>query len=79
MLRFLSRRKARGGPDGQQRPTVAGAAPAEPTTSQLKSKRIETNKNIIQCKIILLDGTDLSVDLTVSNVRFTRGGDFQVM
>lgn len=51
MLRFLSRRKARN--------------TTENSNSQIKSKRIETNKNIIQCKIILLDGTDLSVDLTV--------------
>lgn len=60
MLRFLSRRKAR-----------SSAPPADATDAQQqqhggKAKRIETNKNMIQCRIVLLDGTDLSVDLTVS-------------
>lgn len=54
MLRFLSRRKTR------NPPTI------DNNSSQIKAQRIVTNKNIIQCKIILLDGTDLSVDLTVS-------------
>lgn len=57
MLRFLSRRKAR----NVTPPETEAAA-----SSQIKPKRIETNKNIIQCRIVLLDGTDLSVDLTVS-------------
>lgn len=55
MLRFLSRRKGR------------GAATGNNATSQIKPQRIgTTNKNLIQCRVILLDGTDLSVDLTVS-------------
>lgn len=51
MLRFLSRKKGR---NGQK-------------TSQIKngSQRLSTNKNSIQCKVMLLDGTDLSVDLSV--------------
>lgn len=57
MLRFLSRRKAR-----NQQP--------ETQSSQIKSTRIVPNKNIIQCRIILLDNTDLSVDLSV------RGNNF---
>ncbi|KFB38753.1 AGAP004136-PA-like protein [Anopheles sinensis] len=53
MLRFLSRRKGR-------------SAAADSVDSQIKSQRIPTNKNMIPCRVILLDNTDLSVDLTVS-------------
>lgn len=51
MLRFLSRKKGR---NGQK-------------TTQIKngSQRLATNKNSIQCKVMLLDGTDLTVDLSV--------------
>lgn len=52
MLRFLSRRKAR-----NQQP--------ENQSSQIKSTRIVANKNIIQCRIILLDNADISVELSV--------------
>lgn len=50
MLRFLSRKKGR---NGQK-------------TTQIKSgsQRLATHKNSIQCKVMLLDGTDLSVDLS---------------
>ncbi|XP_052902704.1 band 4.1-like protein 4B isoform X1 [Anopheles moucheti] len=51
MLRFLSRRKGR-------------SAAADTVDSQIKSQRIPTNKNLIPCRVILLDNTDLSVDLT---------------
>uniref|UniRef100_A0A182LVH9 Uncharacterized protein n=1 Tax=Anopheles culicifacies TaxID=139723 RepID=A0A182LVH9_9DIPT len=51
MLRFLSRRKGRN-------------AAADTVDSQIKSQRIPTNKNLIPCRVILLDNTDLSVDLT---------------
>uniref|UniRef100_A0A8W7NYM8 FERM domain-containing protein n=1 Tax=Anopheles atroparvus TaxID=41427 RepID=A0A8W7NYM8_ANOAO len=51
MLRFLSRRKGR-------------SAAADSVDSQIKSQRIPTNKNMIPCRVILLDNTDLSVDLT---------------
>ncbi|XP_046387948.1 band 4.1-like protein 5 isoform X2 [Ischnura elegans] len=49
MLRFLSRRKGR-----------------DPKSSQSKAgaQRLIPNKHLIQCKVILLDGTDLSVDLS---------------
>lgn len=63
MLRFLSRRKGRNASSG------IGQSPAlqsDNTASQIKSQRILPNKNLIQCRVILLDGTDLSVDLTVS-------------
>uniref|UniRef100_A0A1B0CW42 Uncharacterized protein n=1 Tax=Lutzomyia longipalpis TaxID=7200 RepID=A0A1B0CW42_LUTLO len=56
MLRFLSRRRNR------------NPRPEESTirSPQIKSQRIPVNKNLIQCRIILLDNTDLSVDLSVS-------------
>ncbi|XP_071439620.1 uncharacterized protein yrt isoform X3 [Hetaerina americana] len=50
MLRFLSRRKGRDPQKSSQ--TKAGA------------QRLIPNKHLIQCKVILLDGTDLSVDLS---------------
>uniref|UniRef100_A0A1B0EY03 FERM domain-containing protein n=1 Tax=Lutzomyia longipalpis TaxID=7200 RepID=A0A1B0EY03_LUTLO len=54
MLRFLSRRRNR------------NPRPEESTirSPQIKSQRIPVNKNLIQCRIILLDNTDLSVDLS---------------
>lgn len=61
MLRFLSRRKGRG--------TGATSSDTNNTNSQIKAQRIVTNKNLIPCRIILLDGTDLSIDLTVSSHR----------
>lgn len=53
MLRFLSRRKGRN---------------AQKTSTQIKSgsQRIIPNKHLVQCRVILLDGTDLSIDLSVS-------------
>ncbi|XP_055376006.1 band 4.1-like protein 5 isoform X2 [Condylostylus longicornis] len=50
MLRFLSRRKVTNNVnDG---------------SSQIKSQRIVANKNKIDCRVILLDNTDLSVELS---------------
>ncbi|KAG8226827.1 hypothetical protein J437_LFUL007100, partial [Ladona fulva] len=50
MLRFLSRRRGRDTPKSNQ--TKTG------------SHRLIPNKHLILCKVILLDGTDLSVDLS---------------
>lgn len=55
MFRFLSGRKARNN-------TQNGG-------SQLKGSKSTSNKNLIQCKVILLDGTDLSVELSVSFIQ----------
>ncbi|XP_065348442.1 band 4.1-like protein 5 isoform X1 [Cloeon dipterum] len=55
MLRFLSRRKGRS--NGPQKATTQGRPGSEST-------RIVPNKNLVQCRVILLDGTDLSVDLS---------------
>lgn len=64
MLRFLSRRKGRG--TSSSGTNQSGDAQTNNTASQIKSQRILTNKNQIECRVILLDGTDLSVYLTVS-------------
>ncbi|XP_055315576.1 band 4.1-like protein 5 isoform X2 [Sitodiplosis mosellana] len=61
MLRFLSRRKGRGTSSGTNQ---SGDAQTNNTASQIKSQRILPNKNQIECRVILLDGTDLSVYLT---------------
>ncbi|XP_039288305.1 band 4.1-like protein 5 isoform X2 [Nilaparvata lugens] len=50
MLRFLSRKKGRNG----QKTTHIKPGP----------QNLIPNKNCVQCKVILLDGTDLSVDLS---------------
>ena len=61
MLRFFSRRKPKG--RKEQRPGAYCSSgngtyrkPLGPTPK---------NKNILACKIILLDGTDLSIDISV--------------
>ncbi|XP_034941900.1 band 4.1-like protein 5 isoform X2 [Chelonus insularis] len=51
MLRFLSRRRVRG---------VNG----QTASPQIKNQRLLSNKNIIQCRVILLDGTDLPIELS---------------
>lgn len=51
MLRFLSRRRARG---------VSG----QTTSSQIKNQRLPSNKNVVQCRVVLLDGTDLPIELS---------------
>lgn len=54
MLRFLSKKRTRN----------------EPKSCNFAKPNIQSyalNKYLIQCKVILLDGTDLSVDLSVSN------------
>lgn len=72
MLRFLSRRKGRnansgsGGGGGGTNQSGDGGHHTT-ASSQIKSQRILPNKNQIECRVILLDGTDLSVYLTVSN------------
>lgn len=66
MLRFLSRRKGRNTSAGENRVATTDGQQHQNTASQIKPQRIVSNKNLIQCRVILLDGTDLSVDLTVS-------------
>ncbi|XP_020296508.1 band 4.1-like protein 5 isoform X1 [Pseudomyrmex gracilis] len=50
MLRFLSRRRARTG--------------SQTTSSQIKNQRLPSNKNQVQCRVVLLDGTDLPIELS---------------
>ena len=52
MLRFLSRRN-------RNHEQIN-------TNSDIKSQRIPTNKNLIQCRVILLDNSDISIELSVS-------------
>jgi len=56
MLRFFSRRKPRG------RAEQRGYEKAEKNVNRSSSK---TNKNLLACRIILLDGADLSIDISV--------------
>lgn len=78
MLRFLSRRKGRnyvessagsgGGGGGFERTDargVTGGGTANALSSQIKPQRIPVNKNKIDCRIILLDNTDLSIECPV--------------
>ncbi|CAL1680538.1 unnamed protein product [Lasius platythorax] len=51
MLRFLSRRRAR---------SVSGQA----ASSHIKNQRLPSNKNVVQCRVVLLDGTDLPIELS---------------
>lgn len=72
MLRFLSRRKVRsnyvesrggvaGGPGG------GGVTNANSSSgTQIKAQRMPVNKNKIECRVVLLDNTDLSIELSVS-------------
>lgn len=69
MLRFLSRRKGRNTNSGTN---CTGDIQSNNTSSQIKSQRILPNKNQIECRVILLDGTDLSVYLTVSTENKTH-------
>ncbi|XP_017084465.2 LOW QUALITY PROTEIN: mucin-5AC [Drosophila eugracilis] len=75
MLRFLSRRKVRnnyvdnsrgGGGAASSAVGVAGGGGAVTSggSSQIKPQRIVVNKNKIDCRVILLDNTDLSIELS---------------
>lgn len=79
MLRFLSRRKVRNnyadnasngrggsGAGGGGGVGSGGAVIASSSGSQIKPQRIVVNKNKIDCRVILLDNTDLSIELSVS-------------
>lgn len=75
MLRFLSRRKARNnyadsgaGGSGNDRTDARGLSVAGggATSSHIKPQRIPVNKNKIDCRVILLDNTDLSIECSVS-------------
>jgi len=59
MLRFLSRRKGR-----NVQKTSTQVAPG--------SQRLISNKHLVACRVILLDGTDLSIDLSVSIFKITK-------
>ena len=56
MLRFLSRRKSKSD-KGFTSSTRNAPQPSQP---------VKPNKNVLVCKIIVLDGTDLTIELHVS-------------
>ncbi|XP_052836023.1 band 4.1-like protein 4B isoform X2 [Drosophila gunungcola] len=74
MLRFLSRRKVRnnyvdnsrgaGGAGSSAAGGAGGGGGAIASGSQIKPQRIVVNKNKIDCRVILLDNTDLSIELS---------------
>lgn len=68
MLRFLSRRKVRNNYVENDRVDARLASGVINTnvSSQIKPQRIPVNKNKIDCRVILLDNTDLSIELSVS-------------
>lgn len=83
MLRFLSRRKGRNANSSANQSGDGGGGVTghhnTAASSQIKSQRILPNKNQIECRVILLDGTDLSVYLTVSTFLFFFAADFFIV
>jgi len=65
MLRFFSRR---GRPRGDQK-AAAEARYAHLRSDQLRQRQQQRGaaKHVIACKVILLDGSDLSIDIPVRN------------
>ncbi len=62
MLRFLSRRKSKSDKGGLAPSSSQPRNASAPSTSA----PVKPNKNILVCKIIVLDGTDLTIELHVS-------------
>lgn len=60
MLRFLSRRKTKSDQKGFNSSTRNASQAPQP---------VKPNKNVIVCKIIVLDGSDLTIELHVSHFR----------
>ncbi|XP_065568926.1 band 4.1-like protein 5 [Artemia franciscana] len=59
MLRFLSRRKTK-----QPHPQSNGAVRGGLQSFQQSIQPVKTNKNLLVCKVIVLDGTDLTVEVS---------------
>ena len=68
MLRFFSRRKPRGRAD-QKGYYQQQQLEKERANQGLKKKK---DKNVLPCRIILLDGADLSIDIQVSTKNNTE-------
>ncbi|XP_013102505.2 band 4.1-like protein 5 isoform X2 [Stomoxys calcitrans] len=68
MLRFLSRRKTRNNyvetSSGNPNDRIDGRSPYGAGGGDIKPQRIPVNKNKIDCRVILLDNTDLSIELS---------------
>ncbi|XP_036323718.1 serine-rich adhesin for platelets isoform X1 [Rhagoletis pomonella] len=67
MLRFLSRRKVRSNYVESRGGVPGGGGAPNATNSggtQIKPQRMPVNKNKIECRVVLLDNTDLSIELS---------------
>ncbi len=64
MLRFFSKRKPRGRAD--QKGYYQAQLERERSENQLNGVKKKRDKNVLPCRIILLDGADLSIDIHVS-------------
>ena len=67
MLKFFSRRKPKGRVDQPDYRTKDGESYGGRSGSK-GGQKYRPNKNVIACRIILLDGTDLSLDVPVSPI-----------
>lgn len=59
MLKFFSRRKSKSRPDPRIKDSEGLGH---------KSRKYRTNKNVVACRILLLDGTDLSLDIPKKSI-----------
>jgi hypothetical protein len=63
MLRFFSRRKPRGRADQK------GYYQQQQLQEKAANEQKKPNKNVLPCRIILLDGADLSIDISVRKIK----------
>jgi hypothetical protein len=66
MLRFFSRRKPRGRADQKGYYQHQQQLEREKALRENVGGKRKPNKNVLPCRIILLDGADLSIDISVS-------------
>ena len=66
MLRFFSRRKPRGRADQKGYYQHQQQLEREKALRENGGGKRKPNKNVLPCRIILLDGADLSIDISVS-------------
>ena len=66
MLRFFSRRRPRGRADQKGYYQQQQQLEREKNFRENGGKKSKPNKNVLPCRIILLDGADLSIDISVS-------------
>ena len=66
MLRFFSRRRPRGRADQKGYYQQQQQLEREKNFRENGGKKTKPNKNVLPCRIILLDGADFSIDISVS-------------